>query len=100
MRKVSIIAGISVLCAAGVGAPEARAEDVSEADAQVATLQEIVVTAQKRQENLQDVPVSIAVVSGEQLGSANVNNLYDLPRVLPGLSMYQGTDSKDVAPRI
>ncbi|KAB1989643.1 hypothetical protein, partial [Haemophilus parainfluenzae] len=35
---------------------------------------EIIVTAQKRAQNLQDVPLAISVVSGAQLERANVNS--------------------------
>jgi iron complex outermembrane receptor protein len=44
------------------------------------TLEEIVVTAQKRVESVQDVPVSITVISNEQLTRAGVSTLSDLSR--------------------
>ena len=48
-------------------APAAYAQDESAQDS--ATLGEIVVTAQRREENLQDVPLSVTAVSGDQLGA-------------------------------
>jgi outer membrane receptor protein involved in Fe transport len=49
-------------------------------------LEEIVVTAQKRQESLQDVPVSVAVVSGDRLAEAGIDTLDDLAPHIPNFS--------------
>ncbi len=51
------------------------------------SLEEIVVTAQKRSENLKAVPVSISVLSGATLNSTAIANLDDLSRVVAGLSI-------------
>ena len=47
---------------------------------------EIVVTAQKREERLQDVPVSVNVVGAAQLDRQNVGQINDLTRSVPSLS--------------
>ena len=52
----------------------------------VAGLSEIVVTAQKREERLLDVPISIAAVSGEDLEKRQLTSLEDLPMVVPDLA--------------
>jgi len=44
------------------------------------TLEEVIVTAQKRVESVQDVPVSVTVVSSEQLARAGISTLSDLSR--------------------
>lgn len=49
------------------------------------TLEEVVVTAQKRQEALQDVPISISVLSGKVLDQSNESVLDELNRV-PGVA--------------
>jgi iron complex outermembrane receptor protein len=49
------------------------------------SLEEVVVTAQKRAEKLQDVPLSVVVVSSEELSRRNVTNMDDLLFVVPGL---------------
>jgi iron complex outermembrane recepter protein len=49
------------------------------------TLEEIVVTAQKRQETAQDVSVSIAVVSGDDIRNANVASAKDLVNKMSGV---------------
>src|SRR4029079_27969 len=52
-------------------------------------LDEIVVTAQKRVERLQDVPLSITVADQAELERQQVNRIADLSRVAPSLEMQQ-----------
>ena len=47
---------------------------------------DIIVTAQKRSENLQDVPISIQALGTEQLEELNVANFHDYTRLLPSIS--------------
>ena len=51
------------------------------------TLEEIVVTAQKRAEKIQDVPLSITAVTSEDLKKAGVTTNLDLTQLVPGLKM-------------
>jgi len=53
------------------------------------TLQEIVVTAEKREEKLQDVPIAITVVNTQQLTDEHVTTLADLSRTAPSLEIIQ-----------
>lgn len=48
---------------------------------------EIVVTAQKREELLQDVPISISAFSTAQLEAQGVLDVEDLPKITPGLTV-------------
>ncbi len=50
-------------------------------------IEEVVVTAQKREENLQDVPISVTAFSAELLDAKGVLNAQDLPLVTPGLTL-------------
>ncbi len=52
-----------------------------------ATLEEIVVTAQKREQNMQSVGVSVAAFSNEQLKSLGFTNTVDITQHTPGLSV-------------
>jgi len=56
------------------------------ADADDATLDEVVVTSRKREENLRDVPVSVGVVDGATINNLRVQDMEDITRVLPGIS--------------
>lgn len=57
------------------------------------SLQEIVVTAQKREEALKDVPISLVVVSAEELSDRHITSLEDLPSAVPGLSYASAGNS-------
>jgi iron complex outermembrane receptor protein len=48
---------------------------------------DIIVTAQRRGQNLQDVPITMSAVSAATLETAGVSSTVDLPAVTPGLSM-------------
>lgn len=48
-------------------------------------LREIIVTAQRRDQRLQEVPISVNVVSGEQLAARGAANTADLINLVPGL---------------
>ncbi|MEJ8568034.1 TonB-dependent receptor [Elongatibacter sediminis] len=49
-------------------------------------LEEVIVTATKRAENLQDIPVTVTALSGEKLEQLNVANFDDYIRYLPGVN--------------
>ncbi len=51
--------------------------------------EQIMVTAQKRSENVQDVGVAISTVYGKMLEDANVNNVADLQNIAPGIQIGQ-----------
>lgn len=52
-------------------------------------LEEIIVTAQKRSENLQNVPVAITAVSSARLAASNITSAADIGAVTPSLSLTQ-----------
>jgi iron complex outermembrane receptor protein len=56
-----------------------------------ATLEEIVVTAQRREENLQDVPISIIAFTGAMLEETGIRDPRDLQGFVPGLQFQSGT---------
>jgi outer membrane receptor protein involved in Fe transport len=53
-------------------------------------LEEVIVTAQKRAENMQDVPISIQALGTEQLEELHVNNFRDYVAMLPAVTMAPG----------
>ena len=59
--------------------------------AQGQMLEEIVVTAQKREQSLQDVAISVAVISGEELAALNKTQISELTRLVPSLTYSGGT---------
>jgi outer membrane receptor protein involved in Fe transport len=55
-----------------------------------AQLEEIVVTAQKRSENLQDVPISIQALGSERLDSLQINDTVDYVKFMPSVTAPTG----------
>ena len=50
-------------------------------------LQEVIVTAQKRSENVQNVPIAMQAYTGEQLQNAGVSQITDITRLAPNLNV-------------
>ena len=55
------------------------------------TLEEVVVTAQKREENLQDVGISITAFSGNQLQDLGMTRAVDIAQQVPGMQIQTFT---------
>ncbi|MDH3512243.1 MAG: TonB-dependent receptor plug domain-containing protein, partial [Gammaproteobacteria bacterium] len=53
-----------------------------------AALEEIIVTSERREENLQDVPIAVTALSMDQLDKLQVNEGRDLQRYVPSLNMF------------
>ena len=83
MRYTGAVSALAVALAA---APAYALEDSADSPAPAAN--EIVVTAQKRNERLQDVPISITVVNPELLESTNARNFSELQGVVPGVFFH------------
>jgi iron complex outermembrane receptor protein len=56
-------------------------------DTQSSTVEEIVVTAQKREQSLQDVPISVTALTGQALVANRIQNVNDLNAVAPNLTV-------------
>ena len=53
-------------------------------------LEEIVVTAQKRSENLKEIPMAVSVLSGATLKESHIDGFEDITRAIPGVSFGAG----------
>jgi iron complex outermembrane recepter protein len=65
--------------------PAALAQTVAE-DAAPSSLEEVVVTARRKEENLQTVPVAVTVLNQEELNQNSIQSLQDLQFYVPSLS--------------
>jgi len=108
--KLMLCASVAMLWAPAVlaqtAAPEAGQTGTTPTDAQ--TLPEaaapaeatgvgdIVVTAQRREQRLQDVPVSVAVTSGETIQKAGFTDLAALSTRLPSVQIGTGVQSNNI----
>ncbi|MFC6198473.1 TonB-dependent receptor [Ponticaulis profundi] len=68
-----------------VSAEASSSASTVEDAAEERTLNAVVVTAQRRAENAQDVPISMMVVPETELAKANIDNIENLPRLASGL---------------
>src|SRR6202167_4897976 len=71
---------------AGSAAGIAHATPASDTDSGSDAIQEITVTAQRRTENMQDVPITIQAMTGETLQQLNVTTLDDFIKYLPNVT--------------
>lgn len=55
-------------------------------------LEEVTVTAQKRAESSQDVPITITTVSADEMSRANVRNLFQMADYVPGMVFSRAPD--------
>ena len=90
-RALTVSCGAAALVSALAGAPAALAQETK--------VGEVIITAQKRSENLQDVPVSVAAIGGERLQStfAAGDDILALSAKAPGL--YAESSNGRAAPR-
>jgi len=83
---VKLRAAVFVLAMAAWPLREATANEPDASD----QLQEIVVTSQKRTEDIKDIPISVSAISGAQLAEHHVADYDDITRTVPGISFQAG----------
>src|SRR5579872_5151212 len=79
-RAVAAILGAHAAAAVHAAAP------ADETAASGGGLEEVIVTAQRRSENAQDVPIAIQALTGETLQQLNISNFDDAVRYLPNVA--------------
>jgi iron complex outermembrane receptor protein len=86
--NVRISAAVAaILGAAGTGVAFAADQDTSAATAaDTGALTEVVVTSERRTENVQDVPITVQAITGAQLSQLNVTNFNDLLKYTPNVT--------------
>ena len=89
MSSIRWLASVSLAALSLPALLAAGRADAQQGDQQAA-LEEVVVTAQKRSERLQDVPSSISVLGKEQIEQASLTSLSEYAGYVPGLSVESG----------
>lgn len=84
-KKSLLAAMVGLFAAGGMGTVQAQ-EQVGESARAQSVLDEIVVTAQKREQSLQDVPIAISAFTGQRLEKSGIDDSQSLVMVTPGLS--------------
>src|SRR5579859_4936359 len=85
--------------ASAAPAPQRPASESSSAAAPT-SVDEIIVTAQKRSQNLQDVPIVVTTVSHQLLQDSGVRDIKDLTLLTPGLLVTSTTSEASTTARI
>lgn len=79
----------TAICSAITGIIFSQLATTSLAQSNAPMLQEILVTAQKREESLADVPISVNVVSAEVIENNNINKIADIVQYVPNMTMTE-----------
>lgn len=88
----SLVATVSVAAfAASAGSALAQAQAPTRPQAEPYMIQELVITAEKREQALQDVPVAVSAFTSEQRDTQGITNIQDFVNFTPGMN-YSGTD--------
>ncbi len=82
-----VLATTLLILAGGFAATKASAQ--AQDDASQGYIEEIIVTASKRAQTLQEVPIAVSVVTGEVLEKAQIHDIKDLQSLVPSLRVTQ-----------
>lgn len=93
-----IVAWTIFLSGSTAGNLASAADDT--AAAPTSTLDEVIVTAEKRSQNIQDVPISVIALSSQQMQDSGVTDIKNLTVLTPGLTVTSTTDENSTTARI
>ena len=79
--KTKLAVAVSILCS-GISAP-------AQSQGQSLRLEEVIVTAQKREQNVNEIGMAISAFSGEDLTALGVMSTRDLTNLVPGFTVAQ-----------
>jgi iron complex outermembrane recepter protein len=88
-----LAATATLALATGMASAPAFAQDAAPVDGAQAGLEEIVVTAQRRAENLQDVPIAVSAITAATLERTGIEATRDLPQVVPSVQFTRSGPS-------
>ena len=81
-KKTLLAAAVGLFAAGGAAVAQ---DQINEGTKAQGVLDEIIVTATKRKQNIQDVPISIFALKGEKLAAQGITDLQSLSFAVPGL---------------
>ena len=91
---------VAAVCAMSLMAPIDRAlaqdQEATKTSGNALTLEEVLVTARKREESLQEVPISITVVQGEAMRNLGQTNLELVSPSIPNFTYAEAIISSDI----
>jgi iron complex outermembrane recepter protein len=87
MKSILVLGSLLSMTGVATSASAAEATDASSAAADTGGLSEITVTAEKYVSTIQNTPISLSALSGDQLAAAGLTRIQDIALEIPGLSM-------------
>jgi outer membrane receptor protein involved in Fe transport len=98
--NAKLLCGVSTAALVCLGAPSAIAAAASAAQPGPVAVQEVIVTAQKREQRLQDVPVAVSVINAQQLQNLGGHSIKDITMLTPGFNATTNADESTTTVRI
>jgi len=89
MQSSSLVGAAVALACLGAACPPAHADDSGASTASTTQLKEIVVTAEKRTQNLEKAPATVSVITGEQLVDRGVQDISEATVDYPSVKFGQ-----------
>lgn len=92
-------ASASLLVVVAAGAQEAGSSgaDGANASSRIEALEEIIVTARKRDESVRDIPTSINAFSGDELVTLGIRTIEEVLQLTPGVTFESGLSSSSTS---
>jgi outer membrane receptor protein involved in Fe transport len=87
MRNTHLALLLASASALGLAAPAFAADAADTNPSTTSTVQEVIVTAEKRAEPLKNVPMSVTALGGQQLDKLQATSFSDYAALVPGLSL-------------
>ena len=89
--RIGIMTAAFGLGIVALTSPETAAQ-TADSDAAVET---VIVTATKREESIQDVPIAVSAITGEDLAARGVQDIYGLAEVAPSIVVYSSNSTSN-----
>jgi iron complex outermembrane recepter protein len=87
MKSILVLGSLLSMTGLAANASAAETTDASSAETDTGGLSEITVTAEKYVSTIQNTPISLSALSGDQLAAAGLTRIQDIALEIPGLSM-------------
>ncbi len=89
--------GVAVLCAAQAGAQTVQQSGQSDKAGRVVAVEEIIVTAQKIKQNLQEVPIAVTAIGGNRISDLHATTLEGLNGTVPSIQINHYVNTPNTA---
>lgn len=90
-----------LFCCASIGTLALVATDVAAAEADPSTVETVIVTARKREENVQDIPAAVNALGAETLRSlGGANDARELIQFIPGVTFIDAASKANAEPNV